>query len=86
MGNYIDIILTLDGYFCAAPPWVVHVGDLIHLPDVVGGKNEIHEVISVVTDEKDGEHIQMIERYIGYPLPRITAKFTKTEVMWDEPV
>lgn len=86
MKQYIDILLTKDGYFCVAPPWVVKEGDLICLPDAVSGKNEIREVLSVVTDSVDGDHIKMMEKYIGYPLPKATAKYNKSEVEWDEPV
>lgn len=84
--NYIDIVLTQSGVFCAAPPWVVKEGDLITLPNAVTGKDEIQEVIAVSTDETDGDHIKMVEKYIGYPLPRIKAKYLKSEVEWNEPV
>jgi hypothetical protein len=86
MAQYIDILLTLDGHFCAAPPWTVKEGDLICLPDALSGKEEIHEVISAATDSTDGEYIKQIEKYIGYPLPKIKAKFLKSEVEWNEPV
>ena len=85
MSNYIDIVLTKKGVFCAAPPWVVKVGDLVCLEDGLG-ESKILEVISVSTDEVDGDHIKQIEKYIGYRLPRITAKYFKSEVEWDEPV
>ena len=86
MVKYIDVILTLDGIFCVAPPWVVNEGDLVALPSTLTGKEEIHEVIAVTTDATDGDHINMVEKYIGYPLPKITAKYLKSEVEWDEPV
>lgn len=86
MTQYIDILLTKDGYFCVAPAWVVKEGDLIVLPNAVTGDNGIREVISVATDEKDGDHIKLIEKYTGYPLPKITAKYYKNEVEWNEPV
>ena len=82
--EYIDIVLTLDGFFCVAPPWTVKEGDLICLPDALSGAPKIHDVISVATDSKDGEHIAMIEKYVGYPLPKATAKYLKSEVVWDE--
>lgn len=85
MANYIDILLTKDGYFCVAPPWVIKEGDLIYLPDAMNGE-KIREVISVFTDEVGGDAIKMIEKYIGYTLPKITAKYLKSEVEWDEPV
>ena len=86
MNEYIDILLTKDGIFCAAPSWVVNEGDLICLPDALTGDNKIREVISVATDKADGDHTKLIEKYIGYPLPRITAKFLKSEVEWNETV
>lgn len=86
MGNYIDILLTKDGYFCVAPPWVVKAGDLIGLPDAVSGESKVIEVIAVATDEVEGDHIKLIEKYTGYPLPKITAKYHRNEVEWDEPV
>lgn len=86
MANYIDVLLTKDGYFCVAPPWVVKVGDLVSLPDALDGKDKLCEVIAVSTDEVDGDHIKMVEKYIGFPLPKITAKYFKSEVEWDGPV
>ena len=83
---YIDILLTKDGYFCVAPAWVVKEGDLVWLPDALNGENKVREVIAVATDEKDGDHIKMLEKYIGYPLPKITAKCNKSEVVWNDDV
>lgn len=84
MSEYIDIVLTANGVFCAAPAWVVKEGDMVSLPNALTGKDEILDVIAVSTDEKDGDHIKMVEKYIGYPLPRITAKYFKTEIDWGE--
>lgn len=81
--NYIDVLLTQNGVFCVAPPWVVHEGDLVSLTSALTGKDEVLEVIAVSTDEKDGDHIKMVEKYIGYPLPKINAKYLKSEVEWD---
>lgn len=86
MNEYIDILLTANGVFCVAPPWVVKEGDMVSLPNTITGKDEILEVVAVSTDEKGGDHIKMVEKYIGYPLPKITAKYVKSEVEWDEPV
>lgn len=86
MAEYIDIVLTANSVFCTAPAWVVKEGDLVSLPNAVTGKDEVLEVIAVSTDEKGGDHIKMLEKYIGYPLPRATAKYFKSEVEWDEPV
>lgn len=86
MANYIDVLLTKDGYFCVAPPWTVKEGDLIGLPDALNGGQKLCEVIAVSTDETDGDHIKMIEKYIGFSLPRITAKYFKSEAEWNEPV
>ena len=82
MTEYIDIVLTAKGVFCAAPAWVVEEGDLVGLTNVLTGENEILKVIAVTTDSKGGEHINMIEKYIGHPLPRITAKYKKSEIEW----
>ena len=83
MGNYIDILLLAKGVFCVAPAWRVHEGDLVGLSNALTGEDEILEVIAVTTDEVGGEHIKMLEKYIGYPLPRITAKYEKSEVEWE---
>ena len=82
--TYIDILLTKDGYFCIAPAWEVKEGHLVSLFDVVSGTDKIHEVVSVVTDSTDGDYLKMMEKYIGYPLPRITARYLKSEVVWNE--
>jgi hypothetical protein len=81
MASYISVLATKDGYFCAAPPWSVKEGDFICLPSPC--EDKAHEVVSVVTDEKDGDIVKMIEKYIGYPLPKIHAKYHKSEVVWD---
>lgn len=86
MSNYIDIVLTKSGVFCVAPAWVVKEGDLVSLTNAVTGADEILEVVAVSTDEKSGDHIKMLEKYIGYPLSRITAKYLKSEVEWYEPI
>lgn len=83
MASYISVLVTKDGYFCAAPPWSVKEGDYVSLPNI---ENRPHEVISVVTDEKDGDTVKLIEKYIGYPLPKIHAKYHKSEVEWDDDV
>ena len=83
MADYIDVIVTKDGYFCSAPPWDIAEGDLVCIPTI---NKEIHEVLSVATDSKDGPFVKMIESYIGYPLPRVTAKYHKSEVTWVEAV
>jgi hypothetical protein len=84
MTKYIDIVLTQDGMFCVAPPWVVNEGDLISVPDVLTGKPKIHEVISVATDKTDGDYHKQIEKYIGYPLPKAVAKYMKSDVEWED--
>ena len=84
MANYIDILLTANGKFCVAPPWVVKVGDLVCLPNMVSGRDELVEVISVSTDATDGDQMKMLERYVGNPLPRISAKYFKDEIQWEE--
>ena len=80
MVEYIDVVLTQDGCFCVAPPWVVKVGDLVCVPDTLSGENKIREVISVATDAVGGDYVKMVEKYIGYDLPKITAKYIRSEV------
>lgn len=80
MASYMSVLVTKDGYFCSAPPWSVKEGDYVSLPSI---ENRPHEVVSVVTDEKNGDFVKMIEKYIGYPLPKIHAKYHKSEVVWD---
>lgn len=84
MAKYIGVVLTIDGFFCAAPAWKVEEGDLIALPNALTGENGLHEVISVVTDSVDGEFLGMIEKYVGSPLPKVTAKFSKKDLEWGE--
>ena len=84
MIKYIDIVLTLDGIFCVAPPWVVKEGDLISLQDVLTGEPSVHEAISVVTDSVDGDIIAMMEKYVGHQLPKVVGTYRSKEVIWDE--
>jgi hypothetical protein len=56
---------------------------LVGLPDALSGEVKVREVSSVVIDEKNGQYLAMLEKYIGYPLPRITARYHKSEVVWD---
>ena len=84
MTQYIDIVLTQDGMFCIAPPWVVEEGDLVCLLDVLTNEPKMREVISVSTDSVDGEHIKQICKYVGHRLPKIVAKYKKSEVEWDD--
>lgn len=86
MSKYIDVVLTQNGVFCVAPPWVVKEGDLVSLMDNVALEIQILEAVAVVTDKVDGAYISMVEKYTGYPLPRITAKYSKKEVVWDEQI
>ena len=84
MAKYIDVLLTKCGVFCAAPPWEGNEGNLVCLPDALTGENKILEVIAVATCAEDSEYVQMLEKYIGYPLPKITAKYSKREMKWEE--
>lgn len=84
MTKYIDVLLTKSGVFCAAPPWVVKEGDLVSLPNLITGKDELLEVVSVSTDSTDGDHVKQIEKYIGYPLPKITGKYFLSKIEWEE--
>lgn len=81
--NYIDILLTKDGYFCVTPAWTVKEGDFICAPNALGD-NKPREVVAVATDEVGGVHFKMIEKYIGYPLPRITEKYSVQSVFWED--
>lgn len=83
MRKFISIVLTEDGYFCAAPFNSVIEGDLVRLEDNVCGKNP-KKVIAVTTDFVDGEHTVQIEKYIGYPLPRITERYSLRELSWED--
>lgn len=75
MTEYIDIVLTEAGVFCIAPPWEITEGDYISMPDVLTGEKRLLKVTSVATDKADGDHIKMIEKYIGYPLPKVKEKY-----------
>ena len=81
--EYIDIVLTLDGIFCVAPPWTINEGDLVCLTETLTGSPKILEVVSVATDKTDGEHITMLEKFIGYPLPKVSAKYLKRGIEWE---
>ena len=83
MDKYIDIVLTLTGVFCVAPPWVIKEGDLVSVPDVLTGEPKMLQVLSVATDSVGGDYITQIEKYVGHDLPRITAKYQKSEVDWN---
>ena len=84
MTKYIDIVLTENGTFCMAPPWVIKEGDLICLTHPLTGEPKIHEVVSVATDSVGGEYITQIERYVGHPLPKVMTKYIKSDVEWEE--
>ena len=84
MAKYVGVLLTHGGYFCISPAWDVKEGDLVGLPDVLSGGAKAREVLSVVIDEEGGQYIEMMEKYIGYPLPRITAIYRKSEVVWND--
>lgn len=84
MTKYIDIILTENGTFCVAPPWVIKKGDMICLTHTITGEPKIHDVVSVATDSVDGEHIAQLERYVGHPLPKVLTKYLKSDVKWEE--
>lgn len=81
--KYIDILLLSNGVFCVAPAWSVHEGDWVGLPDLAG-EVKILEVVSTITDEVDGDYMKMIRRYVGYDLPRITHRYKKHSVFWED--
>ena len=59
------------------------LNDFVGLPDAFTGEDKLHEVIAVSTDDESGDHIKMIEKYIGCPLHKITTKYLKREVEWN---
>lgn len=83
MRKFISIVLTEDGHFCAAPFNSVTEGDFVSMEDNVCGKNP-KKVLSVTTDFADGEHTMQIEKYIGYPLPRITERYAMHTLNWED--
>lgn len=84
MAKYIDIVLTETGTFCVSVPWSIKPGDLICLPDALAGESKLQKVIAVATDSVDGDHHQMLEKYVGNPLPKITMKYFQSEIKWEE--
>ena len=84
MGNYIDLILTADGYFCQAPSWSVKEGDHIVLENPITGANELKKVIATVTDSVDGDFIKMVRAYIGCEPYKITKKYTEANLYWGD--
>ena len=84
MTKYIDIIALESGAFCVAPPWTVTEGDYVGIPNVISGEMEVHEVISVATDAENGDFVKMIEKYIGFQLPRAEKKFHKSTIEWGD--
>lgn len=83
MTKYVDIVLTEDGYFFQAPMCSMYEGDYIPVPDAVIG-SKYQKVLSVATDQEGGDHISMIEKYIGMPLPKVTEKLKPIDVCWGD--
>ena len=82
MANFINILLLANGVFCLAPAWSVNEGDLVSVTDCMG-EDKVLGVLSVVTDSGDCEIVKMLEKYTGYPLPRITGKYSRKEAVWE---
>lgn len=84
MSKFIDVLLLENGVFCKAPSSTVDEGDLVSLPDVLTGKPVIRKVIATAFSSPDGEIVKMVEKYIGFELPKITASFREHDVFWGD--
>ena len=84
MANYIDIVLTADGFFCIAPSWTIEVGDYISVENVLTGARELKKVIAKATDSTDGDFIKLVEVYIGAKPQRVTKKYRESDVHWED--
>ena len=83
MINYINIVLTEDGVFCKAPLCKVFEGDIVCLHDPIGNLCT-KKVLAVTTDSEDGETVNMIEKYIGYELPKVVSKYIERQIVWGD--
>ena len=84
MIEYIDILLLENGSFCKAPLSNICEGDLVCITDVITGENKALKVLAVATDTICGDTTRMIEKYIGYELPKITRRFKAHDVVWGD--
>lgn len=84
MSKFIDVLLLENGVFCKAPSSTVDEGDLVSLLDVVTGKPVIRKVIATAFSSPEGEIVKMVEKYIGFELPKIIASFREKDVFWED--
>ena len=84
MSKFIDVLLLENGIFCKAPSNTVFEGDLVSLMDVLTGKPVIRKVIATAFSSPDGEIVKMVEKYIGFELPKIIVSFREKDVFWED--
>lgn len=84
MIEYIDILLLENGVFCKAPLCKVCEGDIVCVTDVISGVDKAYKVLAVATDTVSGDTTRLIEKYIGYELPKITRRFKAYDVDWED--
>ena len=82
MTKYIQILLLENGAFCKAPLCSVYDGDYVTVKDMYGNNNLL-KVIATVTDAEDGEFVNMMEKYINYPLPKVNNKYHAIPIEWE---
>ena len=82
MTEYIDILLLENGVFCKAPSCNVDEGDLVSIPSALTGEQVILKVIATAWADPQSDTVKMIEKYIGFELPKITQKFKVADVVW----
>lgn len=84
MSKFIDVLLLENGVFCKAPSSTVDEGDLVSLPDALTGKPVIRKVIATAFSSPDGEIVKMVEKYIGFELPKVTESYRARDVLWGD--
>lgn len=83
MVEYIDILLLENGVFCKAPSCAVDEGDLVNIPSALTGEPMTLKVIATAWADPQSDTVKLIEKYIGFELPKITKKFKASEVKWN---
>ena len=83
MSKYVDVVLTVDGFFCIAPAWTVKEGDYIAVENPLTGANELKEVIASATDRVDGDFINLVKAYVGGEPYKVTKKYRKSALAWE---
>lgn len=84
MANYIDVLLLENGVFCKAPSCRVDEGDLVSIPSALTGEQTIRKVIATAFLTTDSEAVKLIEKYIGFELPKITESFKQKDIRWGD--